>query len=392
MIIEEEGECCKLSTTRKIENVDPSNCGIYCIRNKINNKVYIGSSKRIKNETIDGKNIQGRIDRHFQMLQYNRHGRRNKQSMEVDHLQLSYNKYGKDAFEWKILLLCKEEDLITWEQYFMDYFKVSDNKYGYNENPRADRMVITEKMKEKLRKANLGKKHTEESKRKMSESRKGKKHTEQARKNMSKAQQWQSPLIETINEWIILYQNGMTTGKIAKKYNTTSATVLRKLKCNNINIKQKRNNKEDIKKWIELYNQGFTISEISKQYNVCTGTIGWQLKKNNIKIRPRGVDSPKSKYLKFKDEWSELYDSGATVKEISKKYNVPFTNIQRILRINGTKMRQGGKKKKYMQFLNEWAILRKQGLTYQEIGNRYGGISYVIVLQYLNKYYKEPVV
>ena len=56
--------------------------GIYCIKNKLNNKCYIGSS----NDLIYRECM------HFHKLKYNKHVN--------NHLQASYNKYGRDNFEF----------------------------------------------------------------------------------------------------------------------------------------------------------------------------------------------------------------------------------------------------------------------------------------------------
>jgi hypothetical protein len=77
-------------------------CGVYCIKNTITNKVYIGSSL----------NIKSRLKTHIFSLKNNKH-----HSLK---LQRSYNKYGKDNFispNGNILIgknlgsLCKEYNL-----------------------------------------------------------------------------------------------------------------------------------------------------------------------------------------------------------------------------------------------------------------------------------------
>lgn len=61
------------------------NCGIYVIKNNVNNKMYIGSST----------NIKQRFTCHKSALRNNNH--RNK------HLQNAWNKYGEDNFEFIII-------------------------------------------------------------------------------------------------------------------------------------------------------------------------------------------------------------------------------------------------------------------------------------------------
>jgi group I intron endonuclease len=78
--------------------------GIYGIRNTINQKLYIGSSK----------NIDNRVYNHFSNLKNNNH--KNK------HLQAAYNKYGKDVFKIEILESCTREVLLQREQYYIDSY------------------------------------------------------------------------------------------------------------------------------------------------------------------------------------------------------------------------------------------------------------------------------
>lgn len=85
------------------------NSGIYEIRNIINNKTYIGSSK----------NLNHRRSTHFYDLRNNKH--------KNPHLQKSFNKHGENNFIFSILKECKLEDLISQEQYFLDILKPEYN-------------------------------------------------------------------------------------------------------------------------------------------------------------------------------------------------------------------------------------------------------------------------
>lgn len=85
-------------------------CGIYRIINKVNNKIYIGSSK----------NLYDRLHQHFLQLRRNKHSN--------NHLQYSYNKYGLDNFYYEIIEFCDLEDQFTKEQYYITKFKPEYNK------------------------------------------------------------------------------------------------------------------------------------------------------------------------------------------------------------------------------------------------------------------------
>src|ERR1035441_8776439 len=87
--------------------------GIYSITNTINGKVYYGSS-------VD---CERRWYQHKSLLNKNIH--------KNCHLQLSWNKYGKDAFIFNIIENCSFDQLQIIEQKYLDISKQNPNKY-YN--------------------------------------------------------------------------------------------------------------------------------------------------------------------------------------------------------------------------------------------------------------------
>lgn len=90
--------------------------GIYSIINKINNKIYVGSSK----------NIMNRKSQHYSELRGGYH--------ENIFLQRAWNKYGEENFEFKILEIVNNlEDLLYIEQKYIDkYFDNCKNCYNIN--------------------------------------------------------------------------------------------------------------------------------------------------------------------------------------------------------------------------------------------------------------------
>lgn len=177
--------------------------GIYCIRNIINGKIYIGQSK----------SCVYRWREHKSELRGGYHGN--------SYLQASFDKYGEEAFEYSILEECEESRRDEREMFWIDQYNSTNRDFGFNRlfggclnknHSQETKDVISKALKEKgikppsqsgqkwseerrlkmsalmsgrklapcseekkemLRVANLGKVASEEAKRKMSEKSKG---------------------------------------------------------------------------------------------------------------------------------------------------------------------------------------------------------------------------
>ena len=120
-----------------------TSAGIYAIVNTETSDMYVGSAV----------NVVRRWRRHTYDLRKNMHACR--------HLQNAYHKYGADAFDWEIVeFVDRKEDLISREQFWMDFFHPTYNKrtianscLGLKRSPEA---------REKMRQAHLGRKQSPE--------------------------------------------------------------------------------------------------------------------------------------------------------------------------------------------------------------------------------------
>jgi group I intron endonuclease len=208
--------------------------GIYQIRNKINNKIYIGSTY----------NFRLRWNQHKSLLRNNIHPNK--------HLQRSFNKYEEINFDFEILEYIEDKNkLIEKEQYWIDKTNSNKDKYGYNICPNAGSSlgiimseetktkisnankghITTEEHKNKISIANKGKPKSEEHKRKLSDSVKGFKHTkkniEKIRKSHQGEKAYQSILKndDVIKIKIMLKEGIEKVKNIAKMFGVSYQTI-----------------------------------------------------------------------------------------------------------------------------------------------------------------------
>jgi len=141
--------------------------GIYRITNTVNNKCYIGSGVDIYNRWADHKSKLRRM-KHF-----NRY------------LQRAWNKYGDDSFVFEVLKLCLIDELIIYEQKYIDILKPEYNiakkarsmlglvhtkdarlKMSIaskgNKNAAGRTHIVTEEMRKRISDANRGRKFSKE--------------------------------------------------------------------------------------------------------------------------------------------------------------------------------------------------------------------------------------
>lgn len=120
----------------KLNTKDKNKAGIYCIRNTVNNKVYIGKSI----------NIYFRIKQHITLLN-------TKSKNENCYLVNSWHKYGKDSFEYIVLeyLEVNEKLISDRELYWIRNFESNNPEKGYNLRiDSSTGMVISESTRKKL--------------------------------------------------------------------------------------------------------------------------------------------------------------------------------------------------------------------------------------------------
>ena len=255
--------------------------GVYFIRNKINEKFYVGHSVDIKY----------RFRRHLYELKRNIH--------HCQYLQRAWNKYGEDNFEFIIYKECStEEESQDLEQYFIDNYKdviynVSNNaRLGgdlLTDNPNRDKIIkkrtITRQKKydsmtkeEKIliygkfgeKNPMYGKKRSKELKEKISKAHKGipnyiKNKTYKEYFGEEKASEIKKKMIENRRSY-----EGENNPFYGKTHTKETLEYLRE-----INLGKKPPNMKKVIINDVIYE---SVAEASRQLNVCPATIIYRIK------------------------------------------------------------------------------------------------------------------
>jgi group I intron endonuclease len=208
--------------------------GVYKIVNLANGKVYIGSAKNLAKRRRD----------HFWSLGRGSHHSR--------HLQKSYNKYGKDNFEFVVLQKTTEDKLTLEEQKYIDLHKSYEREFGYNISPKAYSTLgvpCSEEKKLKIAAANLGKKRTPEVIAKVTANLYTRIISDETRKKLSDTQRRRMNLPEN-------KERGRQLGLKNRKISFETIENLKKLRKNGIPVKELQNQFKISDKYIYFLTQG----------------------------------------------------------------------------------------------------------------------------------------
>lgn len=119
------------------------NVGVYCIENLVDGKKYIGQSK----------NITKRWQTHRYKLNNNMHYNQ--------HLQSSWNKYGKTNFKFYIIEKCDIKFLNECEKNYIKYFNSNNRDFGFNKDLGGGCLKeISKETKNKISSSHIGMKYS----------------------------------------------------------------------------------------------------------------------------------------------------------------------------------------------------------------------------------------
>lgn len=145
--------------------------GVYCIRNRMTGKVYVGSTSRP---------IPKRWGAHISEL--------NRKVHYSKSLQSDWDTCGIFVFDFILLEFCEKESLKPREQFWMDHYKCYDADKGYNVSKIAYASPPPSKETlEKARLANLGRKMPEHVREAIDKINVGRKDTPEQRERKSVA-------------------------------------------------------------------------------------------------------------------------------------------------------------------------------------------------------------
>jgi group I intron endonuclease len=159
---------------------------VYCIKNLVNDKVYVGQSTQ---------KTDHRLQEHKSKLRSNTH--------ENIHLQRAWNKYGESNFEIRKLETVETiDELNRLETRYAKQFRVHDRQFGYNIRGTGDNRFVTEETKKRISTSKLGVPvHTKASKAKIRKASRNRIHTIESKlKRSVKLKGYVWP-IEVRNQW-----------------------------------------------------------------------------------------------------------------------------------------------------------------------------------------------
>ena len=124
-------------------SVSKNKCGIYCLRNILDGKMYLGGSQEIRSRLLS----------HLRLLRNGQHNKR---------FQAAYDAVGKENFEVFQLIDCAEQDLELYEQLALDLYQTFKPENGYNIISTAHRKKHSNATRTKIGKAHIGRIVSEE--------------------------------------------------------------------------------------------------------------------------------------------------------------------------------------------------------------------------------------
>lgn len=191
---------------------------IYIIRNTVNDKVYVGQTH---------VSIKLRFQNHLSAA---RHGKNYVIGKAI-------RKYGEDKFYVELLEKCLVEELNEREQYWISFFKATDNRFGYNMSIGGNVVRTTKELDENL--------------------------------------------------VLKMFNSGIGSYEIAKLLHVHPYRTAEVLKNHHIVYGVDKQRRKDEKKIIAAYISGKRTMDICRQFDINKSTVRRIILRNNIELRSR---------------------------------------------------------------------------------------------------------
>lgn len=136
-------------------------------------------------------------------------------------------------------------------------------------------------------------------------------------------------------EWVDLYNKGLSLREIGKKYDVTYVTVKNRI-GDYVDFRPKSLAEQYISEWLELYNSGVKKSEIARMYDVSPSVVGTKLKKAGVPTRPNGLNIDEATIKSVVEE----YAKGYSLKSVADKYRISAQTVLKYVNEEGSGSRK----------------------------------------------------
>jgi predicted DNA-binding protein YlxM (UPF0122 family) len=176
-----------------------------------------------------------------------------------------------------------------------------------------------------------------------------------------------------VNEAFRLYESGMTLKQIAKHFNVTRQAVhCRVIKLPNYYVVKRRTEPSfDVKEALHLYKGGMTLQGVANHYKISSKVVHYQFRKLPEYLRLQKAKGPTISF--DVKEAFELFKTDVSVYEIASRIGVTkstlYYHFDKVPEYHQLVKRYGPR----VSFdVKEAFRLYESGLTFEEVGNRFG--------------------